>query len=213
MAALVDRRGHAEATSARAAKRADGTPSRMPDAVRSRNAENAVGMGETFRWLLRHYRLRTGLFQNAFAKAAAVDTSYIHRLEAGQRGTPTRHVVDALAHALALAPEERAGLHAAAGYMPHDSTVATVLRLLTDDRRSPASRADFRAVVETIVARWERPFQLAGPCPTHLGVGSTLPSPDDSNWRPACDAGGRACALGGRSPLPSGATVGVNGQD
>ena len=123
----------------------------------------------TFAATLRRFRLRTGRSQNALGRVVALDASYIHRLESGERDTPTRQVVDALARALALTPEERDTLLFAAGYVPpslqklgpHDSTVAVVLRLLTDDRLSPAARGDFRAVVETIAARWQHPRQIS----------------------------------------------------
>jgi transcriptional regulator with XRE-family HTH domain len=125
--------------------------------------EGDAGMDESFGPVLRCFRQRAGISQNALAKVAALDASYVHRLESGERGTPTRPVVDALAQALTLAPEERDQLLFAAGYVPpslqrlgpRDPTLAAVVRQLTDERLSPASRADFRAVVETIAARWQ----------------------------------------------------------
>ncbi|MGI8913343.1 MAG: hypothetical protein ACR2JY_06075, partial [Chloroflexota bacterium] len=102
-----------------------------------------------------------------------------------------RQVVEALAHALRLTPSEWDGLLFAAGYVPpslqklgpHDSTVAAITRLLTDDCLSPASRADFRAVVETVAARWQCLSHIIAACrsphesgTTLLSAGATMPA-------------------------------------
>jgi transcriptional regulator with XRE-family HTH domain len=118
----------------------------------------ATSFGE----LLSCLRLATGVSQNALGREAGVNASYINRLERGERTTPTREVVLALARALQTMPQERDHLLVTAGYVPPslqqlgpaDSTLEAVGRLLVDGRLPPASLAAFRAVVETIAACW-----------------------------------------------------------
>ena len=120
------------------------------------------GTTDDFAATLRHYRARAGLSQNALAKVVSLNASYINRLESGEREAPTRQVALALARALALLPEELDRLLSSGGYLPPslqklgpaDSTIAAVTRLLTDDTYSPEARADFRACVEVMAARW-----------------------------------------------------------
>lgn len=117
------------------------------------------GFGE----LLRHYRERSKLSQNRLAGLCGVNASYVNRLEAGEREAPTRQVALALARELDLSIEETDRLLFTAGHVPPtllklgaaDSTVAAVTRLLTNDHLPPEVRADYRAVVEVISARWQ----------------------------------------------------------
>src|SRR5690348_13016603 len=117
---------------------------------------------ESFGETLRYFRLRAGLSQYALAKRVGINASYCNRLESGEREAPTREVASALARALALATEEVDRLLFSAGHVPpslqklgaNDSTIAAVTRTLTNDRLTPACRADLRAVVETICIRW-----------------------------------------------------------
>lgn len=131
----------------------------------------ATSFGE----LLSCLRLATGVSQNALGREAGVNASYINRLERGERATPTREVVLALARALQTTPQEQDHLLMTAGYVPPslqqlgpaDSTLAAVGRLLVDGHLAPESLAAFRAVVETIAAGWgsrcdARPACVAG---------------------------------------------------
>jgi transcriptional regulator with XRE-family HTH domain len=119
--------------------------------------------GGSFGALLRRFRERAGWSQNALAKEVGIDASYINRIEAGRRTGPGPAVTLALARALALSPRAVDGFCVAAGHLPPslqrlgpaDPTIAAVLGVLTDDQLSPVARADFRAVVETIAARWQ----------------------------------------------------------
>lgn len=119
---------------------------------------------ESFARLLRRYMLRAGWSQNALGKQIGVCPSYLNRMCSGERGAPTRHVVTALVRALCLTVPETDRLMAAAGHLPpsiqkvgaSDPTVAAVLAILTDDRIDPAARADYRACVEAMAARWGR---------------------------------------------------------
>jgi transcriptional regulator with XRE-family HTH domain len=148
--------------------------------------ENSVA--GTFGVTLRRYRLRLGLSQNALAKVVGINASYINRLERGERRAPAREVAFALAEALALSADDVDRLLGSAGYLPPsmrtldpaDSTVGAVVRLLVDERLSPEVLADFRAVVETIAARWHRRCRQDTAQPL-----AALPKPDREDARPA----------------------------
>jgi transcriptional regulator with XRE-family HTH domain len=109
-----------------------------------------------FAALLAHYRQRRGLSQNALAKRAHINSSYVNRLESGERRRPTESVTFALARALHLSPKATDRLLLAAGYAPtwlrylgqSDPTVAALAAALTDDRLDEAALADVRAAVE-----------------------------------------------------------------
>ncbi|GEM_PF-759841 len=139
-------------------QRADPLGTRPP-----RQGADSVAPGD-FGSTLRAFRARAGWSQNALAKTAGLDASYINRLERAEREAPTRETALALARALRLCPGEVDRLLFSAGHMPpsieqlgpDDSTLAAVVRVLTDDRLAPEARADFRAVVETIADRWQR---------------------------------------------------------
>lgn len=128
-----------------------------------RSVEAGLPLVADFAATLRRFRLRSGLSQNALAGIAGINASYVNRLERGEREAPTRQVACGLARALALSAEEVDCLLVSAGHAPPslqklgptDSTITAVTRLLTDDRLSPETRADFRAVVETIASRWQ----------------------------------------------------------
>lgn len=113
--------------------------------------------------VLRGYRERAAMSQSALAKKVGMHASYISRLESGEREAPTRDVCLALIRPLALATEEVDRLLFSAGHVPpslqklgaSDSTITAVTRLLTNDRLTPESRADFRAIVETMAIRWQ----------------------------------------------------------
>jgi len=120
---------------------------------------------DDFGAVLRHFRVRARLSQNALAKKVGIDASYINRIESGQREAPGSSITLTLARELALSPREVDGFCVAAGHLPPrlqqldpaDSTIAAVLGVLTDFRLSPAALADFRAVVETIARHWSSP--------------------------------------------------------
>lgn len=116
----------------------------------------------TFGDLLSCLRLAAQASQNALGRAAGVNASYINRLERGERTTPTREVVLALARALQATPTERDHLLFAAGYVPlalqqwgsADPTLAAIVRLLTDEEIPPATPSRVRAIVEALMACW-----------------------------------------------------------
>lgn len=71
-----------------------------------------------FAELLQKLRLRAGLSQNALAKKAEVDPSYINRIERGERQPPSLSVIHDIARALELDEFSTSQLLLSAGYAP-----------------------------------------------------------------------------------------------
>lgn len=84
---------------------------------------------DTFGGVLARYRLRGGLSRNELGKRTGVDASYVSRLESGERGAPSRAVVEALARALDLGELARDRLLLAAGYTPDYAEDRTIRQL------------------------------------------------------------------------------------
>ena len=111
---------------------------------------------------LRCAREKRGLSQNALAKAAGLDASYIHRLERGDREAPRRDTVMQLAAALALRKDEVDTLLVAAGQFteavyslgPADRTLCTVADALGNPALTESRRHMLRMCVEAICAGW-----------------------------------------------------------
>ena len=130
----------------------------------------------TYGTLLRRYRERARLSQNALAQRTGHDASYLNRLESGDRGIPSYEIALCLARELAHSAEELDRLVFAAGYVPprlrrlgpNDRTVAAVLAVLTDDQLSLEALADFRAIVETVAGRWARDARDGSTAPRWL---------------------------------------------
>jgi len=118
--------------------------------------------GSDFAELLRAARGRAGLSQSALARAVGIDASYLNRLERAEREPPRRPVVEALAGALGLGPEEADQLLVVAGYLPRalarlgplDPTVRLVAGILADEGIPAAEREEFRQIVELVARRW-----------------------------------------------------------
>src|ERR687883_571579 len=100
---------------------------------------------EEFGALLRGWRERAGLSQNALARRMGVNPAYVNRLEHGGRGAQKRDLLESVASALALAAAERDRLLAAAGHWPAsleqlgpgDPSLLLVADVLTDPAISP----------------------------------------------------------------------------
>lgn len=112
--------------------------------------------------LARHIR-RQGWSHSETARQAGLSASAVSRYCSGEKDSPERQAVLALARALGLPPADLDALMASAGYLPPslqrlgagDSTVAALVGVLGNDRIDPASRADLRACVETMCGRWQ----------------------------------------------------------
>jgi transcriptional regulator with XRE-family HTH domain len=126
-----------------------------------------AGVEETFGVLLRRFRLRAGLAQNALARATGINVGTINRLEHGQRLPAGRGQALDLARALQLSRAETNMLLGAAelpaeGFGPlvtTDPVLCDLAALLQDDRLAVSARQEVLAVVAGVV----RLARLAGP--------------------------------------------------
>src|SRR5215218_616048 len=90
--------------------------------------------------LLRGWRERAGLSQNALARRMGVNPAYVNRLEHGGRGAHNRELVESVATALDLSRAERDRLLTVAGHWPSaisqlgpaDPTLQLVADILAD---------------------------------------------------------------------------------
>lgn len=129
-----------------------------------RDEHNAPRATPSFGALLRRFRLRAGLSQNALAKRGGLDASAINRLERGERGQTRRAAVEALASALDLTPTERDELLAAGGHLPEsllrlglaDPTLLLVAGVLADAEIPTDERTEFRELIRLAARRWRR---------------------------------------------------------
>ncbi|HEY8745952.1 MAG TPA: helix-turn-helix transcriptional regulator [Chloroflexota bacterium] len=126
----------------------------------------ATSFGE----LLSCLRLAAGVSQSALGQEAGVHASYVHRLERGERATPTREVVLALSRSLGATPTERDRLLWLAGHLPvrlqqlgvGDATLATLVQFLTNDALPAEAKHGFRWCVEAMAALWGRDPTASG---------------------------------------------------
>jgi transcriptional regulator with XRE-family HTH domain len=124
----------------------------------------------TFGELLSCLRLALGVSQSALGRGAGVNASYVNRLERGERATPTREVVQALAQSLQATPTERDQLLWLAGHLPvrlqqlgvGDATLTTLVQFLTDDALPVEAKHGFRWCVEAMAALWGRDPTASG---------------------------------------------------
>ncbi len=115
-----------------------------------------------FPGMLRTLRERAGMSQNGLADRAGRDPGTINRLESGKRAPVNRDLVEDLARALDLAPEERDSLLSAAGHLPDvyrqvglgDPDLRLLADLLGDERLGPLERRDLRLAVRLAARRW-----------------------------------------------------------
>src|SRR5258708_9857265 len=86
----------------------------MPASPRTRRGEPVGDEPDTMSSLLRHFRVRAGLSQEALAERAAMSAPAISALERGQRQRPHANTLRALTSPLHLKPAECDALLAAA---------------------------------------------------------------------------------------------------
>ncbi|MFJ4438541.1 helix-turn-helix transcriptional regulator [Streptomyces sp. NPDC088923] len=134
-------------------------------------------------------RRAPGLRREELAQLAGISADYITRLEQGRATHPSAQVVEALARALRLSPEERAHLYRAAGLAPPGpGTVPgwvppSVQRLL--DRLAGVPVAVFDAMWTLLVAN--PPYEAL------MGDSSALGSRErNAAWRNFLGSGSRA---------------------
>lgn len=134
--------------------------------VMSDNERDIDDPATTFGELLSCLRLAAGVSQNALGRVAGVHASYINRLERGERTTPTREVIFALARALSATAAERDRLLWRTGYLPqrlqrlgvNDLTVVAVLDLLADERLPLVAKDGVRSCIEAMSTFWDSAF-------------------------------------------------------
>jgi transcriptional regulator with XRE-family HTH domain len=110
--------------------------------------EDGSPVAETFGALLHAFRLRTGLAQNALARATGINVGTVNRLERDQRLPASRQQVLDLAAALALSmAETNRLLHAAGlpaeGFSPAitgNPTLCALVQVLQDDAIAPRDK-------------------------------------------------------------------------
>lgn len=99
---------------------------------------------------LRRYRRRAGQTQTELGRRVGCQASYLGRLESGIRTAPGRPMVERVAVALALSPEDADTLLMAAGHVPafaRDRTIRQVAALLAGD---PVLAAAVRAQINAL---------------------------------------------------------------
>jgi transcriptional regulator with XRE-family HTH domain len=123
---------------------------------------------QDFAELLRRWRERAGLSQNALARRMGVNPAYVNRLEHGGRGAGNRDLVERAAAALQLTAAESDALLAAAGHWPTsltalgpaDPTLRLVADILADGAIPEAARELLRLHVRLAALPW-RPLDPA----------------------------------------------------
>ncbi len=112
--------------------------------------------------LLRGWRERAGLSQNALARRMGVNPAYVNRLEHGGRGAHNRELLENAATALDLSAAERDRLLALGGHWPSaltrlgpsDPTLGLVAAILADPAIDERERSLFRLHVRLAALRW-----------------------------------------------------------
>ncbi|MBO0747401.1 MAG: helix-turn-helix domain-containing protein, partial [Acidimicrobiaceae bacterium] len=142
-------------------------------------------MASRFGQLLRRFRLRAGLTQEALADKARLGVRTVRGLETGERVDPRVGTVEALGDALGLSGAERLDLLAAAGNQPHvalDDPLAEAARQLSFELRTRLRREEeqrqihdpvplpvrWHAAPSTLIDSWAnirmaKPGEPAGP--------------------------------------------------
>jgi transcriptional regulator with XRE-family HTH domain len=128
--------------------------------------ERGRGAAVRFGQMLARLRQAQRLSQNLLAQRAGLNHSYISRLESGDRGDPSRTVVEQFIGALGLDAEGRDAdeLRMAAGFLPIDpahlltgeTALAKLAALLEDERLPDASRATLRRILALLVEEYGR---------------------------------------------------------
>jgi transcriptional regulator with XRE-family HTH domain len=134
--------------------------------------ERGRGAAVRFGQMLARMRQAQRLSQNQLAQRASLNHSYISRLESGDRGDPSRTVVEQFVGALGLDPDGRDAdeLRMAAGFLPVDpahlltgeTALAKLAALLEDERLPDASRATLRRILALLVEEYGRISESGG---------------------------------------------------
>ncbi len=112
---------------------------------------------------LRFFREKKGLSQNALAKIAEINTSYLNRLESGKREPPKKEIIMRLSEGMGLTDQEQDELLMEAGHLPmaidkfwlDDPTIKQVLSVLQNESLKQNDIKEFRQVIDLIVRKWK----------------------------------------------------------
>lgn len=112
--------------------------------------------------LIKGYRERVGLSQNALARSIGVNPAYINRLEKWGKGANNKDLIEQVAAALGLSSLERDKLLVAAGHLPiafgklgaGDETLLLVADILSDDSVSARDKRAFRLHIRLASRPW-----------------------------------------------------------
>jgi transcriptional regulator with XRE-family HTH domain len=128
--------------------------------------ERERGAAVRFGQMLSRLRQSQRLSQNQLAQRAGLNHSYISRLESGDRGDPSRTVVEQFVGALALDAMGRDAdeLRMTAGFLPVDpahlltgeTALAKLAALLEDERLPDPSRATLRRILALLAEEYGR---------------------------------------------------------
>jgi transcriptional regulator with XRE-family HTH domain len=111
-------------------------------------------MSELFRSRLRSYRQRRSWSQEYLALEAGMDHSLVSRIENGQRRA-TREAIDKLVTALRLPRMDADGLYLAAGFIPPEVPVGTLMAALSlMQEMSDGEINAARALIEAVRAQY-----------------------------------------------------------
>ncbi len=112
--------------------------------------------------LLREFREEKNMSRNALAHMSGCDPSYITRTEFGDREPPRQHIVESIARALGLAPQESNRLLAAAGHCPPSvnhvggwgPAFQALVSVLGNPLISQSERQEFEQLVVSLGKKW-----------------------------------------------------------
>lgn len=119
----------------------------------------STGPSETFGAVLRRYRVRAGLTQEALAENAGLSPNAISALERGVRRRPYPHTIRALANALDLQPDqyerlvhlrEQGSLRSAGPALDH---VASMVPALSDSQSDPPLQGRVPTMPDSLIGR------------------------------------------------------------
>ena len=112
--------------------------------------------------MIKLYRERAGMSQNALARKVSVNPAYINRLEKRGQGAGNLELVKGVANALCLNAVERDVMLATAGHLPlslanvgaDDETLLLVADILSDGSISEHDKELFRLHVRLAARPW-----------------------------------------------------------
>jgi predicted transcriptional regulator len=121
-------------------------------------------MAKLYGDILQKIRVDKGYSQNHLAKMAGVHSSYINRLESGERDVPSQEIHMVLVQTLRPSFEDNQELSYAAGYIPpalkkvgpNNPAIRSVLKVLSSSIMSQGEKDAFCFSVQKMAEEWQR---------------------------------------------------------